>query len=161
MNEILAIGLSAMQGDMARLDQIGMNLTNVLTPGYKRGIAVQAPMGGSFAEHLTSAGAAVETASDSRPASLKSTGQSLDLALAGKGYFEVITDNGPAYTRAGSFRVDARGRLVTAQGYPVMGTGGEITLNLTQPVIASSGAISAADAPAGAPPAAALNGVEF
>jgi len=171
MNEVLAIGLSAMQGDMARLDQIGMNLTNVLTPGYKRGVTVQPPVGASFSEHLSRAGAADATGSpsmaavdlvrDTRPATLKSTGQSLDVALAGKGYFEVLTDSGPAYTRGGSFHVDARGRLVTAQGYPVMGTGGEITLNLARPVIGSSGAITDPAAAPDAPPLGQLKVVEF
>jgi len=171
MNEVLAIGLSAMQGDMARLDQIGMNLTNVLTPGYKRGVTVQPPVGASFSEHLSRAGSAdpssnpsmpaVELVRDTRPATLKSTGQSLDVALAGKGYFEVLTDSGPAYTRGGSFHVDARGRLVTAQGYPVMGTGGEITLNLARPVIGATGAITDPAAAPDTPPLGQLKVVEF
>jgi flagellar basal-body rod protein FlgF len=152
MNEVLAVSLHSMQGDMARLEQIGMNLANALTPGYKRGIALQAAQGASFAAHLSnaavpaegtlSAAALVEFASDGRAGTLKSTGQVLDVALAGKGYFEVITEAGPAYTRHGSFRLDARGRLVTAQGYPVMGTAGEIVLNAVNPVIAASGAIT-------------------
>ena len=41
MDEILAISLRSLQGDMARVEQIGMNLANVLTPGYKRGVAVR------------------------------------------------------------------------------------------------------------------------
>ena len=168
MNEVLAIGLSAMQGDMARLDQIAVNMTNVLTPGYKRGVAVQGPVSASFSQHLTRAAteqqqgsAPVEFVRDTRPATLKATGQTLDIALAGKGYFEVVTDNGPAYTRGGSFHVDARGRLVTAQGHPVMGTGGEITLNLTRPEISSSGAISASGASADVAPLAQLKVVTF
>src|SRR5688572_18526587 len=126
MDEILAISLKSMQGDMARLEQIGMNLANVLTPGYKRGVAMQTPVGANFAAHLTGMSAAVQgqanaaalapvsIRSDSRTGTLKATGQALDLALAGKGYFEVATEHGPAYTRQGSFRLDGAGRLVTA-----------------------------------------------
>ncbi len=170
MNEVLAISLRSMQGDMARLDQIGMNLANALTPGYKRGLAVQSPIGASFAAHLTNAAEASadpaaaappQFAVDSRLGTLKSTGQSLDVALAGKGYFEVMTETGPAYTRQGSFRVDGRGRLVTAQGHAVMGTGGEILLNLTNPVIDASGAMAPANAASDAPPLAQLKVVEF
>ncbi|ROZ63183.1 flagellar hook-basal body protein [Ramlibacter sp. WS9] len=155
MSEVLAIALHSMQGDMARVEQIGMNMANALTPGYKRGIAMQAPQGASFAAHLTQAAAVtegagttaplVEFATDARSGTLKSTGQSLDLALAGKGHFEVLTDAGPAYTRGGSFRLDARGRLVTAQGYPVMGAGGEIVLNVSNPSIAANGGVTSAN----------------
>lgn len=153
MHEILAISLQSMQGDMTRVEQIGMNLANALTPGYKRGVAVQAPVGASFAAHLagapgvaagqtsTAATQTVSLRSDSRAGTLKATGQPLDVALAGKGYFEVVTDSGPAYTRQGSFRLDGSGRLVTAQGYPVMGQAGEIVLPTATPLITTSGAV--------------------
>ena len=172
MNEVLAISLQSMQADMARVEQIGMNLANVLTPGYKRGVAVQAPLGASFAAHLSNAAAAgntaaaaavapVEFVSDGRAGTLKSTGQNLDVALAGKGYFEVVTETGPAYTRHGNFRLDARGRLVTAQGHPVMGTSGEIILNLANPVIGANGTITSATGSADAAPLGQLKVVEF
>jgi flagellar basal-body rod protein FlgF len=170
MNEVLAISLQSLQADMARLDQISMNLANALTPGYKRGIAVQAPISNEFAAYLSNpanyptesaTAPSVLFAPDARPGTLKSTGQSLDVALAGKGYFEVITDSGPAYTRQGSFRLDARGRLVTGQGYPVMGIAGEVTLNLTDPVIGANGAISARASSPAAMAAAQLKVVEF
>jgi flagellar basal-body rod protein FlgF len=70
---------------------------------------------------------------------LRPTGSSLDLALANTGFFEVQTDTGPAYTRQGTFQVDGRGRLVTAQGQPVMGHAGEIVLTTPQPTIDGEG----------------------
>jgi flagellar basal-body rod protein FlgG len=150
MNEVLALSLQSMHGDMARLDQVGMNLANVLTSGYKRTVALQAPITANFAGHLASAGdlaqaaaaPTVQFAADLRAGTLKSTGQPLDLAISGKGFFEVMTPEGPAYTRQGSFQVDARGRLVTPQGYAVMGTAGEITLDSAQPAISASGAMT-------------------
>lgn len=153
MIEVLAIGLHAMQGDMARLEQLGMNLANVQTPGFKAGVSVQGASGASFASHFGSATRAQEVMprvsteaarilSDTRAATLKFTGQALDVALAGPGYFEVMTESGPAYTRNGSFRVDAQGRLVTTQGHAVMGTGGEIILRSGAPAIAENGAIA-------------------
>jgi flagellar basal-body rod protein FlgF len=170
MNQVLAISLHSLQADMARIDQVGMNLANALTPGYKRGVAVQTPIGSDFAAYLSSAanpvvdGAAPSSivfAPDSRPGTFKSTGQSLDLALAGKGYFEVVTENGPAYTRQGSFRLDARGRLVNAQGYPVMGVAGEVTLSSADPVIDASGAISPGTGAPAVAPLAQLKVVDF
>jgi len=55
--------------------------------------------------------------------SLKSTGGTLDLALEGKGFFEVLSPQGLRWTRNGSFQIDGTGRLVTKEGYPVLRDG--------------------------------------
>jgi flagellar basal body rod protein FlgG len=55
---------------------------------------------------------------------IHTTGNSLDLALSGRGFFAVDGHNGALYTRNGSFRLAADGRLVTAEGYSVRGAGG-------------------------------------
>ncbi len=60
---------------------------------------------------------------------LQSTGNPLDLAIRGEGFFSIQTERGIRYTRAGSFSLDAEGRLTTHQGDPVMGEGGEITID--------------------------------
>ena len=60
--------------------------------------------------------------------SLKQTGNQLDFALSGEGFFRVQAPEGILYTRAGSFMVDATGTLVTQQGLPVMVDGGELVL---------------------------------
>jgi len=60
---------------------------------------------------------------------LRVTGQPLDFALAGPGYFEIATDNGPAYTRAGNFRLDGAGRIVTASGQSLQGLAGVLRLS--------------------------------
>lgn len=167
MSGVLAVTLQAMQADASRVDQIAANLTNSLTPGYKRSVAVQAAGGASFGTHLDDAAAALATQfaagagaptiafrADARPGTLKSTGQPLDLALGGDGYFEVSTNSGPAYTRQGNFHVDATGRIVTAEGDAVMGQGGEILLPVGQRVVVTSnGAILAGDANDDAPTA--------
>lgn len=150
MDEVLALSLQSMQGDRARVDQIAMNLANALTPGYKRGVAVQPTVGASFAAHLAGAEAGAQTQipadavslrADMRTGTFKSTGHALDVALAGKGYFEVMTENGPAFTRLGAFRLDAAGRLVTQHGHAVMGQAGEIVLDTAAPVITAGGAV--------------------
>lgn len=151
MQEVLALALGSMHNDMKRLDQVGMNLANAATPGYKRGVVVQ-QAGAPFAAALDAAAAAsapsgvsapvMGMAMDTRAGTFRSTGQSLDVAVGSDGYFEVATDQGPAYTRLGAFRVDAQGRLVTAQGQPVMGLSGELFLSTTSPVIAANGAVT-------------------
>jgi flagellar basal body rod protein FlgG len=60
---------------------------------------------------------------------LNNTGNRLDLALSGKGFFAADGPSGPLYTRNGNFRLAADGKLITADGYPVRSTTGQ-TLTL-------------------------------
>ena len=59
---------------------------------------------------------------------LKMTGNDFDLALEGDGFFCIQTPDGVHYTRKGDFTLNADGILVTRNGYPVLGEGGEITV---------------------------------
>lgn len=59
---------------------------------------------------------------------LKKTGNDFDLALQGDGFFCVQTPDGVQYTRKGDFTLNADGVLVTRNGWPVLGQGGEITV---------------------------------
>jgi flagellar basal body rod protein FlgG len=67
----------------------------------------------------------------------------LDVALSGKGFFSVTGPNGPLYTRNGNFRLAADGRLVTAEGYPVLGvSAANLTLQASSPIeIANDGKV--------------------
>lgn len=56
---------------------------------------------------------------------LQKTGNALDLAIKGDGFFSVETPLGTRYTRAGSFQLDGEGTLVTADGKPVLGDSGQ------------------------------------
>lgn len=151
MNDVLAVSLQALQGDAARLARVSTNLANAMTPGYKREITIRhaSGVGLSFAglvEAQASAPAAppassTEVLRDMRVGTFKNTGQGLDFALTGRGFFEIATPAGPAYTRHGQFHLDARGRVVTAQGDAVMGTGGEIVLT-APPSVDSTGAFT-------------------
>lgn len=174
MNEILSLVLGSMQADLARMDRVATNLANVQTPGYKRQVASTPP----FASYLQQAqpvpaGAPTHDAqplgafavhTDLRAGTLKATGQPLDLALAGPGWFEVASGQGSAYTRQGDFRLDARGRLVTQQGHPVLGTAGEIQLQHGAPLVDAQGRVFERDAGGtvrGAAPVAQLRIVQF
>ena len=57
---------------------------------------------------------------------IRITGNPLDTAIQGSGFFEVKTPQGVRYTRSGMFSLDSHRRLVTNLGHPVMGTKGEI-----------------------------------
>ena len=73
---------------------------------------------------------------------LAETGRTLDVAIEGEGYFVVDTPQGTAYTRAGSFQIDADGNL-TSNGNPVRGEGGPIALPpYAELTIAADGTVS-------------------
>ena len=64
---------------------------------------------------------------------LKKTGSPFDLALSGNGFFCVQSPDGVLYTRRGDFTVNADDVLVTQEGWPVLGRGGEIDVKLAKP----------------------------
>lgn len=145
---------TALSGGLAKSREIELlanNLANANTPGFKRDT-------GTFNEYLTELrrndtpdGVNREinalTTPDARPVGDKSfvemdavytdfkqgtvqqTHRSLDVALEGKGFLEVLTPQGVRYTRAGNFSLSPTGQLVNVNGYPVLskanrGTGG-------------------------------------
>ena len=65
---------------------------------------------------------------------LKPTNNPLDMALFGKGFFEVLTPNGIRYTRSGNFSVNKEGELVTPQGFKVIGTSVEDSTESTNTI---------------------------
>jgi len=86
---------------------------------------------------------------DVRPGVLRETGRSTDVAIAGEGFFVVATEAGEFYTRDGSFRRDAEGRLVNASGQPVLGESGPIRFQGRELVIGEDGTVQVDGAPAG------------
>jgi len=151
MQPAFAVTLQAMQQDLARVQSIAANLANAGTVGFKREVAAARPFAdlvraASDAAAAPAGAGGLAIVTDPHVGTLKFTGHPFDVAFAGDGLFEVQTERGPAYTRQGSFRVDARGRLVTAHGDAVMGQGGEIVLAKTAVTIDAAGRILDADA---------------
>jgi flagellar basal-body rod protein FlgG len=138
-----------MMNDMARLNAVSHNLANSTTTGFKKEILVTRPflefLGTAQSDGLTGVLPIglprSESVTDHRPGTLKFTGNPLDMAVVDDGFFEIMTEQGPAYTRKGNFRLDVQGRLVTDSGMPVMGLSGELQLTTPQPVIDANGKI--------------------
>lgn len=135
MADALSIIAASMAADQQRVATISHNLANATTPAFRRELSVTRP----FVDLLDSTGLQAplpqpRTQLDLRPGTLRATANALDVALEGEGWFEVLTPEGPAYTRRGDFQLDARGVLVSRQGHPVMGTSGEISLLGNGPV---------------------------
>jgi flagellar basal-body rod protein FlgG len=126
-------GLDAQQTRMA---VVSNNLANVNTVGFKRGRALFEDL---LYQNVAQAGAKtsqdtenptglnigtgvriVGTEKNFAQGSTVQTGNQLDVAISGRGFFQVqLPDGELAYTRDGSFKVDSTGRLVTAAGYEI------------------------------------------
>jgi flagellar basal-body rod protein FlgF len=74
---------------------------------------------------------------------LRKTGAPLDVAIVGKGFFEVQTPDGLQYTRNGSLTINAEGELSTAEGWPIMGQGGAISIEASRVEINAEGQVVA------------------
>ena len=83
------------------------------------------------------------------PGRIKLTGNPLDIAIQGQGFFEVKTPQGTGYSRNGMLSLDNQRRLVTSLGYPVMGTKGEIKIPAGKLDISAQGEIKVDDKPVG------------
>jgi flagellar basal-body rod protein FlgF/flagellar basal-body rod protein FlgG len=123
---------AACTGLMARteaLDTIANNLANVNTVGFRANhnvfSSLLATTGNSplsvLNQDANDYGILSGTQLDTSQGALVKTGNSLDLAIEGPGYFVVKTDAGPVYTRGGNFHISPQAELVTAAGDPVIG----------------------------------------
>jgi len=95
------------------VDVIANNLANANTTGFKRDF-------GQILENEFGSEAATQL--DVSPGQVVSTGNELDAALNGPGFFVVETPNGERYTRAGNFSLSSNGELVTKEGLKVLST---------------------------------------
>jgi flagellar basal-body rod protein FlgF len=124
------------------------NLANINTPGF-RGDRV------SFAEALEQAAgkgalrSVAVTSIDLRPGPVETTGNDLDFAVDGAGFFVVQTPQGERYTRGGAFTLDGEGKLVTRSGYPVLTDGGPVVADSGDLMVAEDGTVSVGGEPAG------------
>lgn len=135
MNSGIYGAISGNLAMMNQLDALANNLANVNTPGYKKDtirfesvLAATAAQGESGAVD-TPALVVQEYSVDFSSGVMKLTGNTFDLALDGDGFFVVNTPDGQAYTRQGNFRIDAHGKLVTVDGYEVLGGGAPILID--------------------------------
>lgn len=83
----------------------------------------------------------VMTAADATPGPLEKTGNPLDAAISGEGYFVLQTQNGPRYTRNGSFAIDGGGFLATMGGDLVLGERGPVPVTGERVVIEPDGTV--------------------
>jgi flagellar basal-body rod protein FlgF/flagellar basal-body rod protein FlgG len=144
---------AACTGLLAKTDALELtanNVANLSTTGYKGQMefyrSVQAAMGkhrlSSLNQAVNDYGVLGGTALDMKTGEFEKTGNDLDLALQGEGFFVVKTPAGTRYTRNGTFHADANGNLLTANGDQVMGGQGPVQIPSGTVTFSSDGTIS-------------------
>ncbi len=154
MNVSLYQAAAALNANSRWQELISENLASSSVPGYKQQqLSVAAVQAGLMpASSLTSNSAQYFTIPKATAATsflagdLQFTGNKSDVAIEGKGFFQVeLPTGGTAQTRDGEFQVNAQGQLVTKEGYAVLGEGGPIQLdpNNSAPItISAAGDVS-------------------
>jgi flagellar basal-body rod protein FlgG len=158
MMRSLSIAKTGLEAQQTQLDAITHNLANTATNGYKRSRVVFEDL---LYQNLRQAGApssaqtelptglqlgtgvrSVATARNFSQGGLTQTGNNLDLAVNGQGFFQVqMPDGTTAYTRDGAFQVDAQGQLVNSSGY-LINPGITMPANTQSVTIARDGIVS-------------------
>ena len=132
-----------------RMDVIANNLANASVPGFKRdrvsfqNLLIQENKKVSPFVNQNPDTCLITIRPDMSQGDIRFTGNRLDIAISGKGFFKVMTPEGIRYTRKGNFTLDAMGNLVTQDGYQVLGKGGVINLLDTQVEVDNTGRIIA------------------
>jgi flagellar basal-body rod protein FlgF len=124
MGSGIYIALSGAVAQSTALDIVANNVANAGTTGFR---AERQAFGTALSKASGKDSAYVQlavTRSDTQNGAIHQTGNPLDLALAGDGFFAIDTPRGPRYTRAGDFTLDATGRIVNPDGFTARARGG-------------------------------------
>lgn len=133
----LHISRTGLDAQQTQLDVISNNLANVSTTGFKKARAVFEDLlyqiirqPGAQSSQQTQLPSGFQLGVGVRPVateriftqgSLQQTQNALDVAISGKGFFQIqLPDGSTAFTRDGSFQVDSQGNIVTASGYSLL-----------------------------------------
>jgi flagellar basal-body rod protein FlgG len=136
-------GTETMLVQERRMNQISNNLANVDTSGYKKeDVTFWEVLFKTDAEQLR-VGKGVKLLTDQSQGNVDTTGNPLDFAISGEGFFRIQTPTGIAYTRNGNFTLNSEGQLSTMSGNLVLGEGGAITLPTDQVQVGRDGLITA------------------
>ncbi|OEU70880.1 MAG: flagellar basal-body rod protein FlgF [Desulfovibrio sp. S3730MH75] len=158
---------SALFGAMSNEHRVSIsanNLANVNTTGFKRDTCAFEDTFVKFAHdyvvdakpfirdknmfpkpRLMARSRLSEEVIDMSQGALQKTGNSLDVAIRGEGFFKVQKDGGEFFTRNGVFTLSPEGNLITGQGYPVMASGGPVSIPPRAKVTIDEGGLIRAD----------------
>lgn len=141
------------------IETIGNNLINVQTPGYRKERIVNSAFEQELMSRTDSSGNTVlgdgigatvavvgESLTQYNTGIFKETGRSLDVAINGNGFFNILGEDGKTYyTRNGAFDMDKEGYLVLPEAGRVQGQNGDIRINSSDITIDSEGTVTGSD----------------
>jgi len=141
--------LDAVRGclkEEVRMDIISNNMSNSTVIGFKKKRIsfmdlLQNSMSSHSGKNVSSDPSLLAIKTDYQQGDVRVTGNPLDFAINGKGFFKVMTPEGVRYTRKGNFQLDAEGYLVTQNGHRVLGGGGPIYISGSQVYVNGRGVI--------------------
>jgi flagellar basal-body rod protein FlgF len=134
MDNAMYVGLSRQMTLRRQMDVVANNIANQDTTGFKVEHLILAEDPQSPAKTLGGPAPVkfvldTGVARDFSQGTMRTTGNSLDLAIEGPGFFQITTPDGPRYTRDGRFTLDASSRLTTQKGDILVGDGGAILVD--------------------------------
>jgi flagellar basal-body rod protein FlgF len=146
MTDAITLLGASMRADAEALRIASQNVANLQTPGYRREVSVLRTafdplLSQGHIPAVSLIAPTMQSASDSRAGSIQQSSGPWHVALEGEGYFVLETLAGEQVTRRGDFSIDATGRLVSHEGFAVLGEGGEITPPSGTPTIDPDGTI--------------------
>jgi len=145
MDKLIFTAVSGAERTLRAQQVRANNLANADTPGFRANIelaSAQAMTGSGYGYDDVHMSRSEADTISTRAGSVRETGRSLDVAVAGNGYLAVEWNDGEAYTRSGAIDIDAQGAL-SVNGRALLGEGGPIVLPPHSAVdIAPDGTIS-------------------
>ncbi|MEM9028676.1 MAG: flagellar basal-body rod protein FlgF [Pseudomonadota bacterium] len=124
MESGLYVALSAQLALQQRLDTVANNVANSATPGYRaEHVDFDTVLSEKGSESVAFVSDGTSTFSP-QPGAAKRTGNPLDAAIHGQGFFAIQTPGGTVYTRDGRMQISATGELQSTTGHPILDVGG-------------------------------------
>lgn len=126
MDNGIYIALSKQLAQFRQMATIANNVANVNTAGYQgEQMLFRDHLVGDAERKKNAFTQDYDTYRNTQAGKMIATGNPLDFAIEGPGYFEVQTPLGPRYTRAGNFTINGQNQMTTPEGYPVMTQDGQ------------------------------------
>lgn len=126
MDNTKYIALSRQMGLWNQLGVVSNNMANMNTSGFKqdnilfKSYLTETPNAKGFGRSQVHFSQDFGSYSDFSEGNIVSTGNTFDVAIKGDGFFAIETDDGEKYTRKGNLALDVDGKLVTADGFPIL-----------------------------------------
>ena len=145
MTGLIESATAIMGGAQRRLEIVSSNVANISTPGFKRQVSFSDLVAGT-----SSSDVAVRAKADLVQGKMSTTGNPLDVAISGPGFFQLRAGEETVYTRHGQFRRAEDGTVVTPQGYRLQQAGGgDLVLDRGEVEIRADGSVLDGGQPVG------------